>query len=152
MSFVRPVQGGIIMSYHPKVSMIIYKKGCQSRQPCRSSLGNDFYRLTSFGSVARPSTMTPTATLGSLATTPADTLVEPPLLSAAESNRTAKRWTQPLRRYRYSGSARRLDTQQKIVGFWVRCTWPKWPPNIPAMIIGGIKGNTAICTRAMGYR
>src|SRR5437660_10506952 len=39
-----------------------------------SSLGNDFYRPTSFGSVARPSTMTPTATFGSLATTPADTL------------------------------------------------------------------------------
>src|SRR3954454_11809563 len=35
-----------------------------------SSLGNDFCRPTSFGSVARPSTMTPTATFGSLATTP----------------------------------------------------------------------------------
>src|SRR5205085_11447140 len=41
--------------------------------PGFSSLGNDFYRSTSFGSVARPSTMT-TATFGSLATTPADTL------------------------------------------------------------------------------
>jgi hypothetical protein len=100
MSFVRPGWAGeslrfsaeffgITMSYHPKVSMIIIQKnraanrgnpvvdlydaaGRQSVGLC--SLGNDFYRPTSFGSVARPSTMTPTATFGSLATTPADTL------------------------------------------------------------------------------
>ena len=128
---ISPLFCGVFRHYHVLSSQVINDNHTKNRAANRgnpvvdlydaagrqrvgfSSLGNDFYRPTSFGSVARPSRMTPTATFGSLATTPGDTLErcctpsgnnsgltlrapqhrrEPPLLSAGESNHPCRPW------------------------------------------------------------
>jgi hypothetical protein len=78
---ISPLFCGVFRHHHVLSSQIknrpvVNLSDAAGRQRRRglSSLGNDFYRPTSFGSVARPSTMTPTATFGSLATTLTDTL------------------------------------------------------------------------------
>jgi hypothetical protein len=75
MSFVRSWCAGESLRFSAEYFGITMSYSFQGSQSVGfSSLGNDFCRPTSFGSVARPSTMTPTATFGFPGNYPADTL------------------------------------------------------------------------------